>query len=168
MEKFEKLSSRTADSTGFVSYSIALIPHVVWETNDDRTILRKLKSEFADTDRVVLIEDHTAPELKYFISKCKLFVGARTHATIAAYSTCVPTLVAGYSVKAKGIAKDLFGSYEKYVTPVQKLVNETDLTDAFRFLMDNQSDVKKHLQKIMPAYIQNAYEAGKLLTEGLH
>ena len=150
------------------SYSIALIPHVVWETNDDRTILRKLKSEFADTDRVVLIEDHTAPELKYFISKCKLFVGARTHATIAAYSTCVPTLVAGYSVKAKGIAKDLFGSYEKYVTPVQKLVNETDLTDAFRFLMDNQSDVKKHLQKIMPAYIQNAYEAGKLLTEGLH
>ena len=148
------------------SYSIALIPHVVWETSDDRKILRKLKSEFADTERVVLVEDHTASELKYIISKCELFVGARTHATIAAYSTFVPTLVVGYSVKAKGIAKDLFSSYEKYVFPVQKLVNENDLTDAFKLLIDNQSDVKKHLQKTMPTYIQNAYEAGKLLTEG--
>ena len=150
------------------SNSVALVPHVVWKTSDDRTILRKLKSEFSDMDRVILIEDHSAPELKYIISKCDMFVGARTHAAIAAYSTCIPTLVVGYSVKAKGIAKDLFGSYDKYVLPVQQLENEDDLVNAFRKLLDTYCDDKKRLHKIMPTYIQNAYEASKLLTEGLY
>ena len=50
-----------------------------------------------------------------------MFIGARTHATIAAYSSCVPTLVVGYSIKARGIAKDLFGTDEGYVLPVQAL-----------------------------------------------
>ena len=47
---------------------------------------------------------------------------------------------------------------------------EKGLTNSERELRSKafESDVKKHLQKIMPAYIQNAYEAGKLLTEGLH
>lgn len=78
------------------------------------------------------IADATCEELKGFISRCRLFVGARTHATIAAYSTCVPTLVAGYSVKARGIAKDLFGSEENYVLPVQSLKNKDDLVKGFQ------------------------------------
>ena len=49
---------------------------------------------------------------KYIISQCAYFIGASTPSTIAAYSTGVPTLVVGYSVKAKGIAKDLFGTYD--------------------------------------------------------
>ena len=80
--------------------TIALIPHVVWENNDDRKVLRKLYEDLGKNKRIVLVEDHTAPELKYIISHCRLFIGARTHATIAAYSSLVPTLVVGYSVKA--------------------------------------------------------------------
>ena len=89
---------------------VALIPHVVWASNDDRTVLRKLYEDFGCDSRLILVEDHTAPELKYIISKCRMFVDARTHATIAAYSSCVSTLDVGYSVKARGIAKDLFGT----------------------------------------------------------
>ncbi len=55
---------------------------------------------------------YNAKELKGYISRCRAFVGARTHSTIAAYSTGVPTLAIGYSVKARGIAKDLFGTEE--------------------------------------------------------
>lgn len=149
------------------SYSVALIPHVVWKTNDDRTILNELKAAFPETDRISLVEDHFAPELKYIISKCDLFVGARTHATIAAYSTCVPTLVVGYSVKAKGIAKDLFGDYNRYVLPVQGLEHEDDLINGFRYIFDNKDNIKGQLQQLMPSYIQSAASAGKLLTEGL-
>ena len=58
-----------------------------------------------------------------------MFIGARTHSTIAAYSSGVPTLVVGYSVKAKGIAKDLFGTEENYVLPVQALKEENNLKD---------------------------------------
>ena len=93
-----------------------------------------------------------------------MFIGARTHATIAAYSTCVPTLVVGYSVKAKGIAKDLFGTYENYVIPVQTLENKEDLINAFKWLNNNKEEIKKHLTDVMPEYIKRAIRAGEEIS----
>ena len=136
--------------------SIALIPHVVWENNDDRVPLNRLLKKFETTRRVVMIEDCNCNQLKGYISRCRLFIGARTHATIAAYSTCVPTLVLGYSIKSKGIATDLFGTDEKYVIPVQSLEQEDDLTRAFIWLWENEGRIRKKLELIMPGYIQNA------------
>jgi polysaccharide pyruvyl transferase WcaK-like protein len=100
-------------------------------------------------------------ELKGFISRCRFFVGARTHATIAAYSTCVPTLVVGYSVKARGIAKDIFGSEENMVIPVQSLEHEDDLVNAFKYIQENEESIRKHLQDFMPSYIEKAWQAGE-------
>ena len=80
-----------------------------------------------------------AEKLKGYISKCSFFVGARTHSTIAAYSSNIPTLVIGYSVKSKGIAKDLFGTYKGYVLPVQKLASENSLVDAYMRIMKMRS-----------------------------
>lgn len=131
---------------------IALIPHVVWASNDDRTVLKKLYEEFGCNERLILVEDHTAPELKYIISHCRLFVGARTHATIAAYSSCVPTLVVGYSVKARGIARDLFGTEEGYVLPVQSLKDPMELTNAFRELLKREDADRAHLKAFLPDY----------------
>lgn len=131
---------------------VALIPHVVWASNDDRTVLRRLYDDFNHDPRLVLVEDHTAPELKYIISQCSFFVGARTHATIAAYSTCVPTLVVGYSVKARGIARDLFGTEEGYVLPVQDMCRPQQLTEAFCALYAKRKYVQKHLSETMKSY----------------
>lgn len=88
-----------------------------------------------------------------------MFIGARTHSTIAAYSHCVPTLVLGYSVKSRRIAKDLFGTEENYVLPVQKLVNTDELVNGFKWLLSNESTIKQHLLDIMPEYIKKAYRA---------
>ena len=82
-----------------------------------------------------------------------MFVGARTHATIAAYSSCVPTLGVGYSVKARGIARDLFGTEDNYVLPVQTLKKENQLTDAFMWLSQREYTVRAHLESILPAYL---------------
>ena len=92
--------------------------------------------------------------MKYIISKCECFVGARTHATIAAYSTCVPTLVVGYSVKARGIAKDLFGTEQDYVLPVQSLTNEYQLVNGFKWLHDKKESIRSHLKEFLPEYKQ--------------
>ena len=146
---YVKLMNYILDNT---DYKIALIPHVVWSTNDDRLPIKDLYDEFNHNPRILVFDDHTCEELKYIISRCKLFIGARTHSTIAAYSTCVPTLVVGYSVKAKGIAKDLFGSYDDYVIPVQNLKNEDDLLNHFQFFLTHETEIRKHLQDIMPAY----------------
>lgn len=140
---------------------IALIPHVVKPETDDRIPLQALYDRFQNTGRVCLIDDHNCMELKGFISRCRFFVGARTHATIAAYSTCVPTLVVGYSIKAKGIAKDIFGTYENYVLPVQALEQESDLTNAFQWLMCHERQMKAHLADTIPEYCKSALSAGE-------
>lgn len=140
---------------------IALIPHVVWGNMDDRIIHKKLYEMFQDTGRVVLLEDHNCMELKGFIARCRLFIGARTHATIAAYSSCVPTVVLGYSVKARGIAKDLFGTEEGYVLPVQSLRGRDNLAQAFAWLLKNEASIRARLQAVMPAYCAKALDAGK-------
>lgn len=141
--------------------NVALIPHVVWDHNNDLKPLTQLYNEFKHTGRVILITDHNCMELKGFIARCRMFIGARTHATIAAYSTCVPTLVVGYSVKAKGIAKDIFGYYDDYVIPVQSLKNGDDLVNAFLYIKDNEDEIRKHLQDFMPSYIEKAWRAGE-------
>ena len=145
--------------------AVALIPHVAIENNDDRIPLRSLYEKFASTGRVVLVEDHNCCELKGYISRCRIFIGARTHATIAAYSTCVPTLVLGYSVKSKGIARDIFGTEEHYVLPVEELRNPDELANGFDWLSANEMTVRDHLIKTMPEYKARALLARDAVEE---
>lgn len=136
---------------------IALIPHVVWETGDDRRPLQQLYQKYKHTERVLLIEDQNCMQLKGIISRCRFFIGARTHATIAAYSTGVPTLVVGYSVKARGIARDLFGTEEGYVLPAQSLKTENELLLAFRVLMLKEDSIRQMLRAGTDADLKKQY-----------
>ena len=67
----------------------------------------------------------------------------------------------GYSVKAKGIAKDLFGTYKRYVLPVQSLSREEELTEAFTWLTEQEKEIRAHLQTLMPEYVARAYGAAE-------
>ena len=142
---------------------VALIPHVVWNYNDDRIPLRQIYEMFKDTNRVVMIDDHNAEELKGYIARCRFMVVARTHASIAAYSTQVPTMVVGYSVKARGIAKDIFGTEKNYVVSAQSIRKETELLDGFKWLVENESEIKMHYKKVMPEYIERVYKIKSML-----
>ena len=155
---YRKLMAHILDST---TYSIALIPHVMWHHTDDRKTLAQLYETYADNDRVILFEDMSCQRLKYIISKCRAFIGARTHATIAAYSSMVPTLVVGYSVKARGIARDLFGTEEHYVLPVQSLSDPAELIGAYEWMMEREEEIRRRLTEIMPAYREEAGKAGE-------
>jgi len=147
---------------GTTNMNIALIPHVVWKTNNDLEPLTKLYNQFKNTNRVCLIDKpYNACQLKGIISQCRFMIAARTHASIAAYSTQVPTLVIGYSVKAKGIAKDIFGDYKDYVLPVQELKEKTEVVEAFKKLMQNENKIREHYKNFMPAYIERTWLAGK-------
>ena len=163
MENYRALVAHILETT---DRDIALIPHVVWEHNDDRIPLGQLYEEFRDTGRVFMVEDQNCMQLKDIISGCEFFVGARTHATIAAYSTCVPTLVVGYSVKARGIARDLFGNEDGYVLPVQQLRDSDDLKNAFQALYTRADEIRTYLTNMMPGYIAGI-EAAKEAVERL-
>ena len=95
-------------------------------------------------------------QLKGYIARCRFFIGARTHATIAAYSTFVPTLVLGYSIKSRGIATDLFGTDENYVLSVQDLKQPSDLTKSWEWLQKNEESIRNHLRKVIPSYVEEA------------
>lgn len=157
LASYEKLVEYILKETNM---NVALVPHVIWEGNDDRVPLKKIYDKFKDSGRVYMIGDYNCTQLKAYISKCRFFIGARTHATIAAYSTCVPTLVVGYSVKSKGIAKDIFGTYDKYVIPVQDLTEE-NLVREFKWMFNNEKSIKNHLEDFIPEYRQKSLEAGR-------
>jgi len=148
-------------------YNICFVPHVYSdERPQDLIPLKALQKKYKDTNRTMVIEDPlNCKELKYIISRCKLFVCARTHASIAAYSNNIPTLVVGYSVKSKGIAIDIFGNYEGYVIPTQSLSESGQLKEGFESLYCNRESIRKHLEKVMPAYKKKAYDAGRIIKE---
>lgn len=156
LENYEHLIRHILENT---QMHVCLIPHVVWEQNDDREPCRALFEKFRDSGRVCMVPDCNATELKGFIARCRFLVAARTHASIAGYSSCVPTLVLGYSVKSRGIARDLFGTEKGYVLPVQALKSGHDLTEAFRGMAQQEHEIRTALEEIMPRYRQRA-EAG--------
>ena len=73
----------------------------------------------------------------------------------------MPTLVVGYSVKARGIARDLFGQEEHYVLPVQSLRDRDDLVKEFQWLSSREKEIREKLEKKMPDYRNRALETGK-------
>ena len=153
LESFQALIRHILDSSG---ESVALIPHVVKSGGDDREILKELYKGYEEDDRVILVPDADCTRLKRVISECSVFVGARTHATIAAYSSLVPTLVIGYSVKSRGIGKDIFGDGENYVRPVQELTDTKTLIEDYEKLRADEGDIRKRLKEMMPGYIEKS------------
>lgn len=144
---------------------IVLTPHVMEEGNDDFELLKKLYDMFIDTNRVILLPNNlTAIQYKGYIARMRFFIGARTHATIAAYSNCVPTMVLGYSIKSRGIAKDLFGE-EKLVLGINDISNTEKLTNGFDELLRDESEIRKTLEKRIPEINKMSYKGAEYLKE---
>lgn len=143
--------------------NILLIPHVTKKNKSDYQILSEIYEKFK-CERIRLVSgEYSATEYKSIISRCEVFVGARTHATIAAYSTCVPTLVIGYSVKSKGIAHDIFGTYDGYVFPNMEISDIDRFIETFKDFYSRKDEIRKHLQIFMPDYIGKAENSIKEL-----
>ena len=146
-------------------YDVLLIPHV-YGPESDHAIHCKIAEKLANDRITVIPEKYNAPELKYIISRCDAFIGSRTHSTIAAYSTCVPTLVLGYSIKSVGIAEDLFGTSEGYVLKAQDGFTYEGFLENVMGLIAEKDNQKAHLQKIMDAYAKDAYVIAEVIKNG--
>ena len=145
---------------------VVLIPHVCKPGNDDRASMKVLMERFPGEKRIVMVNEDgvmNCMRLKYIISHCRFMITARTHASIAAYSTGVPTLVVGYSVKARGIAKDLFGTSDHYVIDIKEMKAAGDLLNCFQYVSSNEEAIRDRLKSMMPDYIERARSARQLL-----
>lgn len=143
---------KVIDETGL---GVLLIPHVTqpippseaW--NDDVNLLSEILTEVSRPGRITLMPSNfTAPQTKHVLSRCRAFVGARTHATIGALSMGVPTLSIGYSLKARGINLDLFG-HLRHLIDVKQLAGDI-LTDKIGQLIAEEESIRQRLSEVMP------------------
>ena len=69
-------------------------------------------------------------------------------------------------MKAKGIAKDLFGTYDNYVIPVQDLNQKNNLLNSFLWLEKNTDKIKITLNDKIKEYSELKEEYSKGLING--
>lgn len=142
-------------------YHILLVPHVTWNignvNQDDRQMAQIIRQHFEDSRRIQIldIDNMNYCQIRHVISKCKMFIGARTHAVISAYSMCVPAIALGYSVKSRGIAKDI--GLEDTLVVDCKNSSEGSLLRSFLYLKDHVEEIRLHLEQIMPNYKKRTY-----------
>ncbi|QLG88217.1 polysaccharide pyruvyl transferase family protein [Chitinibacter bivalviorum] len=150
--------------------NVMLVPHVdplsgVEENSDSAymsKILQRIRAAgFGEQHVQMLPRNLNAAQLKDVIRRCHYFMGARTHATVAALSQAVPTTSIAYSIKAKGINQDLFG-HLNYVLETPKVTSES-LLEHFSILTNNQAEIKSYLAEKLPDCKRNASRSAQLL-----
>lgn len=143
--------------------TVCFVPHVIIPGNDDYQILQEFEQHFKDSGRTILLPNNlNATEYKGYIARMKFFIGARTHATIAAYSNSVPTMVLGYSVKSKGIAQDIFGT-EKLVLDLSEISDPAKLIAGFEEMKSEEHELRNILSDKIPELKQRARKAKEYL-----
>mgnify|MGYP004470422121 FL=1 len=145
--------------------NICLIPHVynIEKNLEDIRMLKPVYEKYKSTGRISIVDKElSCTQLKYIISKCRFFIGARTHSTIAAYSTGVPSLVLGYSIKSRGIAKDLFGNEKRYAISWKDLKYKEQLWKMFdENVIQKEEELHNRYNKILPDYKNSIIEVSK-------
>lgn len=147
-------------------YEIVFIPHVFWKGQDDRIVCKTVLDKYNNHDRLHYLDtsDMSYKEIRYAISKCRFFIGARTHAMISAYSTMVPALALGYSIKSRGIALDL-GLEDNLVIDCRCLSSNSVFLDRFKLLEDEEDAIRKKLASSLADYRSKCYLGKKLVSD---
>ncbi|MFC5569104.1 polysaccharide pyruvyl transferase family protein [Lysobacter yangpyeongensis] len=133
---------------------VLLVPHVNplqgEHSGGDAGYMADLLERTRDLGPRVSMMPHelNAAQIKYVISQLRFFIGARTHATIAALSSGVPTVSIAYSVKARGINRDLFGN-EDAVLPTTELSADS-LQQRLEWLLREESALQQTLARRIP------------------
>lgn len=130
---------------------VLLIPHVMaGDTSNDHTYMAAIAESLGQERRVCIVPPHyNACQMKHIISTCDFLVASRTHATIAGFSSGVPTISLAYSQKAHGINRDLFGD-GRWVVDSRTLTTPEPLVEALGHLLADRDATRNRLRQIMP------------------
>lgn len=130
--------------------------------SDDDVLLDELQSRLRDVPGLSRLPAWNAPALKFAIASCDVFIGARTHSVIAALSSGVPAVALAYSLKARGIHRDLLG-HEEGVLPLARL-SAPALDAALSDLMLRAPSERRTLNEKVPLWQSRAMESLDVLS----
>jgi polysaccharide pyruvyl transferase WcaK-like protein len=183
MKRYNSLSNRQwmrealnilAKIRAGTSHPIVLIPHVmmppwVFPDNDDyqfmRTLLDRLPPDKKEGIFLYDARNHSSKQIKWVISRLKMFIGSRLHSIVAALSSCVPALYIGYGIKSRGMIRDVFG-HERWMIHCSELA-AGQLVQRVQSLLKEEAAVRKYLKSFMPGYAESAWKSGELLKQML-
>ena len=136
---------------------ILLVPHVTWSEQDDRKVAKIVRDYYKGSERISILDVDKLNycQIRNVIGKCQYFIGGRTHAVISAYSMCVPALALGYSIKSRGIAKDL--GLDNSLVVDSKHITNGQLLKSFKKLQQEGEKIRTHLETFMPIYKERTY-----------
>ncbi|KXI27220.1 polysaccharide pyruvyl transferase family protein, partial [Paraglaciecola hydrolytica] len=122
---------------------VCLVPHVISKIvmEDDVSICQRLQVKYPQTTVAPVFDNPS--KIKGYISRFDFFVGARMHATIAAFSAGVPVVPCAYSMKFKGVFENL--GYNAVVD-----AKELSTEDAFNKtieMFDNREQLTEAIQE---------------------
>ena len=163
-QKSADMIAQAAERTG---RPLLLVPHVgsPKPDEDDYAFMDSLAAMVAPRVPVpvrVAPSGLSAAELKWLIAQCAVFAGARTHSTIAALSSGVPTLSLSYSIKAIGINQDIFG-HQDFCKPV-KTIGVEDFADTIGQMVRDEAAIRNDLVSRLAEVKDRARSAGPLLA----
>ena len=152
-----------------------IIPHVQARQarNDDRILTTKVMRSLSGVPGVVgAVGDHTAAEYKALIADCALVVAERMHAAVAGYSSAVPTVLVGYSIKAEGIVADVYGGSQgsdRLLVPIRSFLEPGRASALFDEAWARRDDLAgrlaSHLVDTKKAAAMNFQVLADLLAE---
>ena len=98
----------------------------------------------ANLDIAIAPQNLNASQIKYLISFCKIFIGARTHSTIAALSLNIPTISISYSIKSEGLNKMIFDKTDFVINCDQ--LNKNNLIKKINEVIKNEKNLNQILE----------------------
>jgi len=162
-DAYAKVIDRLARESGL---NIVFIPHVSGIEHSDFVFMSRIaeRMEYLGMQLPYCVPDTlSAPEYKWIISRARVFIGARTHSTLASFSSGVPTISLSYSLKSSGISRDMYGS-DVFCIPGSQVSVER-LVDALRLLLNEESEYREKLINRAATMGQRASRAGVILAE---
>ena len=152
-------------------FRLVLVPHVMRDPSHPesdwaaaRALEKRLLEEFPD--RVATLRQGLgAAEMKDVIARFDWFSGARMHATIAAFSSGVPTLGLGYSDKAAGVFAAC--GIDGQVADLRQL-DATAIAAAVRASIDDRSRQADALSRTLPGVLNRAEDQMDQIAQTIH
>lgn len=155
-------------ATQFAS-PIVLIPHVMYSadsSNNDYLFLKQVADQAGKPGQIVVAPPNlSTAQSKWLISRVKVFAGTRTHSTLAAISSGVPTICIGYSLKAKGIAKDVYGHLDWYIDGKELIKAPDMLIERLKNILEQEIALRSYIASVNPVLQERARDASKRFIE---
>ena len=141
---------------------LVFIPHV----KVDYEFMHRIYPLLKKSSSVLLVDKSlNAAEMKWIIAHASCNIACRTHSTIASFSTSVPTISLGYSIKSKGLNLQMYG-HEDFLVYKTEITAER-IVEAYRRIMQNEEKVRQSLKERNVAIKQKSVEAGLSLKKYL-